>query len=90
MTTVSRTVRISAHNGAHARPVAELARLALTHGTSVVIRTADGAEADVTSVLAVMDLALGEGDVVVLEAADGAATSALLDAMVDVLAPREP
>ncbi|WP_217183328.1 HPr family phosphocarrier protein [Streptomyces sp. AC495_CC817] len=84
----TRKVRITAHNGAHARPVAELARLAMAHDGRVIVRTAAGAEADLTSVLAVMDLALAEGDVVALEAADGPASEALLDALVEVLAPR--
>jgi phosphotransferase system HPr (HPr) family protein len=86
----TRRVTISAHNGIHARPVAELARLALAYGRPVVVRTAGGAEADVTSVLAVMDLALAEGDVVELTTAEGPASDAVLDAMADVLAPRLP
>ncbi|MBO9626760.1 MAG: HPr family phosphocarrier protein [Microbacterium sp.] len=84
----TRRVTISAHNGVHARPVAELARLALTSERPVTVRTATGAEADLASVLAVMDLALAEGDVVELETADGPSSDALLDSLVDVLDPR--
>jgi phosphocarrier protein HPr len=84
----TRRVTISAHNGVHARPVAELARLALASGRPVTVRTATGAEADLASVLAVMDLALAEGDVVELETADAPSSAALLDSLVDVLDPR--
>jgi phosphotransferase system HPr (HPr) family protein len=85
----TRRITISAHNGIHARPVAELARLAMSSSHPVIVRTAAGAEADLSSVLAVMDLALGEGDVVELETADAPASAALLDSMAAVLDPRD-
>ncbi|WP_460797591.1 HPr family phosphocarrier protein [Microbacterium sp. GXF0217] len=84
----SRRVRISAHNGAHARPVAELARLAIAHSAPVTLATSGGAVVELASVLAVMDLALAEGDVVTLETTTSDDADAVLDAMVDVLAPR--
>jgi phosphocarrier protein HPr len=84
----TRRVTISAHNGAHARPVAELARLALGYGRPVTVRTVAGAEADLSSVLAVMDLGLAQGEVVVLETADAPGASAVLDSMAEVLSPR--
>ena len=81
-----RHVTISAHGGAHARPVAELVRLAAEHGHPVLLRTDDGTGVDLSSVLAVMDLALVPGDEVMLQTAgDGA--EALLDALEAVLAP---
>ena len=83
----TRRVRITAHNGAHARPVAELARLALDYGRPVSVRTETGAVADLGSVLAVMDLGLGEGETVVLETADAPGADALLASMAEVLAP---
>ncbi|MGF6823248.1 phosphocarrier protein HPr [Microbacterium sp. ZKA21] len=83
-----RRVTISAHNGAHARPVAELARLALAHGAPVTLATDDGAVVELASILAVMDLALAEGDVVTLSTTVSHDADAVLDAMVDVLAPR--
>lgn len=82
-----RRVTISALGGAHARPVAELARLALAHAAPVTLATADGAVVDVSSVLAVMDLGLGEGDEVVLETAESADAEAVLESMAGVLAP---
>lgn len=83
----TRRVTISAHNGIHARPVAELARLAMAYDRPVTVRTAAGASADLASVLAVMDLALAEGDVVVLETPDAPASESLLDALSEVLSP---
>ena len=84
----SRRVRISAHNGAHARPVAELARLAIAHSAPVTLATSGGTVVELASILAVMDLALAEGDVVTIETPSSADADALLDAMTEVLAPR--
>ncbi len=61
----TRHVIISAHNGVHARPVAELVRLAQSHRDPITLRTKGGAEVDLSSVLAVMDLALAQGDEVI-------------------------
>jgi phosphocarrier protein HPr len=83
----TRHVIVSAHNGVHARPVAELARLVQTHGIAVTLRTSDGIAVDARSVLAVMDLALASGDAVTLEAPDVHDADALLDALAEVLAP---
>ena len=79
---------VSAHNGAHARPVAELVRLAQSHTAPVTLRTGDGTIVDLTSVLAVMDLGIASGDSVVLEAAPSATAEAVLDQLAEVLAPR--
>ncbi|GAB3600699.1 HPr family phosphocarrier protein [Microbacterium tumbae] len=83
----SRRVRISALGGAHARPVAELARLALAHTAPVTLATSTGAVVDLSSILAVMDLALTEGEEVVLTTPDGDDADRVLDTMVGVLAP---
>ncbi|MEJ1923250.1 HPr family phosphocarrier protein [Microbacterium sp. KHB019] len=83
-----RQVVISAHDGMHARPVADLARLALAHPDPVTLTTASGATVDVGSVLAVMDLALGPGDAVRLETAESATADSALDAMAGILDPR--
>ena len=80
----SRRVVIRTAGGAHARPVAELARLALAHPGPVTLTGPDGARVDLRSVLAVMDLALLPGDEVEL-AADGAGADALLEEMGRVL-----
>ncbi|WP_223628457.1 HPr family phosphocarrier protein [Microbacterium sp. EST19A] len=83
----SRRVIVSAHNGVHARPVAELVRLAQSHGTAITLRTADGSTVDLSSVLAVMDLAIGPGDAVVLETAESASSDAVLRQLAEVLDP---
>lgn len=80
----SRSVVIRAEGGAHARPVAELVRLAMAHEGPVGLATAEGRRVDLGSVLAVMDLALVPGDEVVLTA-DGPGAEALLDALARVL-----
>lgn len=82
----TRHVIISAHNGVHARPVAELVRLAQSHRDPITLRAKGGAEVDLTSVLAVMDLALAQGDEVVLSTADSTEAALVLDAMTEVLA----
>lgn len=87
MSTLRRRVRVGVGEGAHARPVAELARLAQTHGAAVVVRTAAGSSADVTSVLAVMDLAIGSGDEVTFETEESPGAAALLEALAAVLDP---
>jgi len=84
-----RRVTITAHDGMHARPVAELARLALAHPDPIILTTSDGDTVDVSSVLAVMDLTLGTGDAVTLETARSATAENVLDAMAMVLAPRD-
>lgn len=83
----TRRVRISAHNGAHARPVAELVRLAIAHTAPVTLATSTGTVVDLSSILAVMDLALSEGEEVVLTTPDAEDADRLLDTMAGVLAP---
>ncbi|MCZ4301389.1 MULTISPECIES: HPr family phosphocarrier protein [Microbacterium] len=83
-----RRVIVSAHNGVHARPVAELVRLAQSHGTPVTLRTEDGTTVDLSSVLAVMDLGISSGDAVVLETTASDTAEAVLDQLAEVLAPR--
>ena len=85
----TRRLIVSAHNGVHARPVAELVRLAQSHGAPVTLRTSDDTTVDLSSVLAVMDLAIAPGDVVVLETAESETSEAVLDQLAEVLAPRK-
>jgi phosphotransferase system HPr (HPr) family protein len=87
MSTLRRRVVVGVDDGAHARPVAELARLVQAHDSPVVLSTAGGESADLSSVLAVMDLAIAAGDEVTLEVADSPAAHALLDALEAVLSP---
>lgn len=83
-----RRVRVGVDDGAHARPVAELARLAQAHDAPVLLTTSSGASAELTSVLAVMDLAIAAGDEVTFEVADSPTSPALLDALERVLSRR--
>lgn len=83
-----RQIVITAHNGVHARPVAELVRLVQAHPHPVTLRTSSGAVVDLSSVLALMDLALAPGDAVVLETRESVDAEAVLDTLADVLAPR--
>lgn len=79
---------ISAHNGVHARPVAELVRLVQAHSHAVTLSTSSGAVVDLSSVLALMDLALAPGDAVVLETAESADAESVLETLAGVLDPR--
>lgn len=81
-----RRVEITAEAGLHARPAAELARIAQAHDGGIRIH-ARGATVDAASVLAVMDLTLAAGEALVLEA-DGPGAEAALDAAVAALGPR--
>ncbi|WP_435746073.1 HPr family phosphocarrier protein [Microbacterium sp. PMB16] len=83
-----RRVVVSAHNGVHARPVAELVRLAQSHGSPITLRTADGTSVDLSSVLAVMDLAIAPGDAVVIETRESDAADRVLAQLAEVLDPR--
>lgn len=89
MNILRRRVLVGVDDGAHARPVAELARLVQAHDSPVVLSTGTGASADLSSVLAVMDLAIAAGDEVTLEVADSPAAPALLDALEAVLSPSD-
>jgi len=80
----TRSVVIHAEGGAHARPVAELVRLAMAHEGPVGLTTTEGRRVDLGSVLAVMDLALVPGDEVLLSA-DGPDAERLLDELARVL-----
>jgi phosphocarrier protein HPr len=83
----ARQVIISTPDGLHARPVAELARIALAHHSPVTLTTASGHVVDAGSVLAVMDLALRAGDSVTVQTADSAGADSILDEIVSVLDP---
>ncbi len=83
---LERKVRIGVPDGVHARPVAQIARLAQQHAGPVTLTAASGEEVDLSSVLALMDLALHPGDVVTLRA-EGSGAETVLDALSAVLAP---
>lgn len=83
-----RRVVVSTPGGMHARPVAELARLALAHAAPITLTTTTGATVDVSSVLAVMDLALTAGDEVQLETSASPSADRVLTELALVLDPR--
>ncbi len=83
----TRRVDITVADGLHARPVAEMARIAMAHSAPVTMKTASGTVVDVSSVLAVMDLGLAIGDEVILVTADHPTADDVLDALAAVLAP---
>ncbi|MGF2950488.1 HPr family phosphocarrier protein [Microbacterium alcoholitolerans] len=87
MSTLRRRVTVAVHNGVHARPVAELVRLAEAHGAVVKLSTSGGDTVDLSSVLAVMDLGIATGEEVTLEVADSPDAATLLDKLSAVLAP---
>ncbi|UNK71949.1 HPr family phosphocarrier protein [Microbacterium sp. H1-D42] len=87
MSTLRRRVTVAVDHGVHARPVAELVRLAEAHGAPVLLSTSEGESVDLSSVLAVMDLAIASGDEVTLEVADSPHAQSLLDALSAVLDP---
>lgn len=82
-----RQVVITAHNGVHARPVAELVRVVQAHPQPVTLETSTGAVVDLSSVLALMDLGLVPGDVVVLETPDARGAERVLETLASVLDP---
>ena len=88
MSVLRRQVTVAVHNGIHARPVAELVRLAEAHGMAVSLSTRRGDTVDLSSVLAVMDLAIASGDEVTFEVADSPGAEPLLDALEEVLSRR--
>lgn len=66
--------------------MAELVRLAQDHPDPILLKAADRAEVDLSSVLAIMDLALVRGDEVVLTTAPSPMADGVLDALTAVLA----
>ncbi|WP_144797298.1 HPr family phosphocarrier protein [Microbacterium paludicola] len=83
----SRHVVVRVPDGLHARPVAELVRLAQAHRLPVTLTTDAGATVDLGSVLAVMDLGLASGDEVRLDTPASPAAERLLDRLSAVLDP---
>lgn len=88
MTVLRRRVVIAVHDGVHARPVAELVRLAQGHSHEVTLSTDAGERVALTSVLALMDMGLRAGDEVTFEVADSPGAAELLDALVAVVSAK--
>lgn len=83
----TRRVTISVADGLHARPVADLARIALAHTHPVTMEATSGVVVDLSSVLAVMELGFSRGDEVILTTPDDPSADFLLDALTAVLDP---
>lgn len=82
---VRRNVVVNAPGGLHARPAAELARLAAQLPGGVRIGLGAHDPVDAASVLSVMNLGVAQGDEVTLEAA-GTDAEATLARIADLLA----
>lgn len=81
-----RRVVITAESGLHARPAAELARLAQSRDGGIRVRAGQH-EVDAASVLSVMNLGLRQGAEIVLEA-HGPDAEAALETAARLLDPR--
>lgn len=84
MSTISRTVRIAASHGLHARPAKLFAQAAKESGIPVTIAKGDGAPVNAASILAVIALGANTGDEVTLEAS-GDDAETVLDRLVAML-----
>lgn len=84
MSTISRTVRIAASHGLHARPAKLFAQAAKESGIPVTIAKGDGAAVNAASILAVIALGANTGDEVTLEAS-GDDAETVLDRLVAML-----
>ncbi len=82
----SRRVTVTIDDGLHARPVAELVRLASGHAAGATLSTG-GTTADLSSVLAVMDLALRNGDEVIVTVPESPGAERVLDALTRIMSP---
>lgn len=81
-----KTITVTVSEGLHARPAAELVRLAHAHPGEVTV-IAEGREPiDAASVLSVMTLGVFAGDTIVVRA-EGEGSPALLDRVAALLNP---
>lgn len=85
----SRRVVVRALGGAHARPVAELVRIAQAHPHPVTLDAGNGRAVPLDGVLAVMDLGLQPGTAVTVST-EGDGAEGVLDAVAAVLDPGRP
>ena len=83
---VERTVQILNNNGLHARPAAEIVKLAAKYRSEITL-VKDGMEVNGTSIMGVMMLAAECGSTLVLRA-DGPDAAAALDALATLIANR--
>lgn len=83
---VERTVQILNKNGLHARPAAEIVKLAAKYKSEITI-SRDGTEVNGKSIMGVMMLAAAKGSTIVVET-DGADEAAALEAITALVADR--
>lgn len=81
----TRRVVVGLSGGVHARPAAQLARLAQAHPSPVTLTNPQGQRAELGHVLGVMNLDLLEGEEITLHA-EGDGADALLDQLATVFA----
>lgn len=84
MTEATRTIRIGASNGLHARPAKLFAQAVKDSGIPVTISKGSGAPVNAASILGVISLGAEKGDYVTL-VADGEHAVELLDALAELL-----
>jgi len=81
-----RVITVTAPEGLHARPAAELVRLASAHPGTVTVH-ADGRDpVDAAGILGVMTLGVDAGDTITVRV-EGEGASALLERIAALLAP---
>jgi phosphocarrier protein HPr len=80
---VERTVQILNKNGLHARPAAEIVKLAAKYRSEITI-SRDGTEVNGKSIMGVMMLAAAKGTVIVVEA-DGDDEDKAITALVQLI-----
>lgn len=83
-----RRMRVGTANGLHARPIADIARIALAHGSRVTVQLGAKGPVDAGSILELMNLGAAQGDeLLVVVDGDTPAGEHVLDAIATVLAP---
>lgn len=84
MAQLTRTVRIGASHGLHARPAKLFAQAAKAAGIPITIAKDAGAPANAASILGVIALGIEHGDYATLTA-DGEGAEAVLDRLAELL-----
>lgn len=82
-----RRLRVGTANGLHARPIADIARIALAHGARVTVQLGANEPVDAASILELMNLGAAQGDDLLVHVdGDGTDADRVLDAIATVLA----
>ena len=82
-----RRMHVGTANGLHARPIADIARIALAHGARVTVQLGAGDPVDAASILELMNLGAAQGDELrVVVDGDPPDAERVLDSIATVLA----